>query len=136
MMPGVDERTRRAADRHQHALRAVRRTETLRARSLWLLSSSRAILQRPNGLIRGGAFDEAAAFRPTLFLGQPVRHIDRTEIGIVIGLLFGEPEHALVRWASESTFEVVEELVEVLVSSTWRRSVPASPPPASPTAGG
>ena len=54
-MHGVDECARRAADRWNRALRAVHRKETLRAESLWLLFSSRAILQRPKGLIRGGA---------------------------------------------------------------------------------
>ena len=117
-MHSVDDRARRAAHRWERALRAVRSNETLRARSRWLLSSSLAILQRPNCLIRGGALDERAAFRPTLILGQPVRHVDRTDIGIVVGLLFCNEEEALVRWADGSTFEAPEDLVEVLISST------------------
>ena len=133
-MHGVDECSRRAADRWNRALRAVGRKETLRAESLWLLFSSRAILQRPNGLIRGGAPGRSSAFRPTLILGQPVRHVRRTEIGIVRGLLFGKSEEVLVRWASGSTFDALEELEEVLVSSTSRRAASASPIAASPTA--
>ncbi len=134
-MHDVDDRARRAANRWERALHAVRSNETLLARSLWLLSSSLAILQRPNGLIRGGALDERAAFRPTLMLGQPVRHVDRADIGIVVGLLFCHAEEALVRWADGSTFEAPEDLLEVVISNTWRRTTPASPRPASPTAG-
>jgi len=63
-----------------------------------------------------------------------VRHVHRIEIGVVRGLLFGESEAALVRWASGSTFEALEELEAVLVSSTSRRAAPASPIAASPTA--
>ena len=134
-MHDVDDRVRRAADRWERALRTVRSNKTLRARSLWLLSSSLVILPRPHGLIRGGAPDARAACRPTLILGQPVRHVDRTEIGVFVVLLFGPADEALVRWADGSTFETPEDLLEVVISSARRRANPASPPPASPTAG-
>jgi hypothetical protein len=50
---------------------------------------------------------------PILELLQPVRRVDGTEIGTVMALIFGESEVALVRWGGESTFEAVEDLIEV-----------------------
>jgi hypothetical protein len=44
-------------------------------------------------------------------LGQSVRHIDRDEIGVVIGVLFSGGGRAIVRWADNTTLEVVETLV-------------------------
>jgi hypothetical protein len=113
-MRTVDERARRAAALAERAIAAVHRATQARVSSAWLLDSSRAVLSRPNGLIRGGRQDDPAdGLGPLLELYQAVRHVDSTDIGVVIGLIFVGAETALVRWSTGSTFEAVADLVEV-----------------------
>lgn len=50
-----------------------------------------------------------------LELHQPVRRVDGTEIGTVMALIFSKSEVALVRWGRESTFEALEDLIEVRI---------------------
>ena len=59
-----------------------------------------------------GRFDSSRRGR-VLDLHQPVRRVDGVEIGTVMGLVFGSSHVALVRWGTESTFEAVDDLVEV-----------------------
>jgi len=109
----VHEPLRRAADRWVRAAQAMKRAERLKIGSKWLIASSQAVLLRPNGLI-GWASDRQPATPPPLFaLGQSVRHPERTDIGAVIGLIFGIRGRALVRWVDGATFEAVGLLIEV-----------------------
>jgi hypothetical protein len=55
------------------------------------------------------------AIGPVLELHRPVRRVDGTEIGTVIGVIVGASEVALVRWTAASTFEAVQDLVEVRI---------------------
>jgi hypothetical protein len=49
----------------------------------------------------------------TLLLGQVVRRIDRANVGVIVGFLFGPPERAIVRWVGEATFEAMEDVTDV-----------------------
>jgi hypothetical protein len=109
----VHEPMRRAADRLERAERAIGRAERLKSDSRWLITSSHAVLQRPNGPIGGGSDGAAATPPPVLTLGQPVRHPDHIDIGVVVGIIFGDGEHALVRWVDGASFEVIGLLTEV-----------------------
>jgi hypothetical protein len=73
-------------------------------------------------------------FSPLLQLGQPVRHPDHADIGVVVGIIYTDPERALVRWTESVTFEAIESLTEVQQSATlaelmrlgWRSSKPTA----------
>jgi hypothetical protein len=46
------------------------------------------------------------------FLGQPVRRIDHSDTGTVVGVLLCPEELVIVRWAWDTTYEVADELIE------------------------
>ena len=46
-------------------------------------------------------------------IGQAVRRIDTTDVGMVIGVLLGEVDRAIVRWPGDVGFEVMDDLVVV-----------------------
>jgi hypothetical protein len=46
-------------------------------------------------------------------LGQPVRRIDGSDRGVVIGALLTPAERAIVRWAADTTYEDPADLIEV-----------------------
>jgi hypothetical protein len=54
----------------------------------------------------------AAALFPFL-LGQPVRRIDSSDVGMLIGVLLRPGELAVVRWPDGTTYELVDDLIEV-----------------------
>jgi hypothetical protein len=64
-------------------------------------------------LNRGTSDEGPADFGPLLQLGQPVRRHESPEIGVVLGIIFGTAERALVRWVDGSRLEPVENLIEV-----------------------
>jgi hypothetical protein len=66
-----------------------------------------------SGPPRNANEEGSADFRPLLQLGQPVRRHDGSEIGVVIGIILGAAERALVRWVDGSRLEPVENLIEV-----------------------
>jgi hypothetical protein len=68
---------------------------------------------RSSGLTGGSRDGEPMKHMPLLTLGQPVRHPDRSDIGVVIGMIFPVPERALVRWVDGVSFEPVGLLIEV-----------------------
>jgi hypothetical protein len=107
-MESVQERVSRAHGRWTAAvMRAHRARRSIRGSRL-LIDSSRVVLVRPNGLLRGGS-DAAATFAT----GQPVRRLDRPDVGVVVGVLFGRAEKVIVRWIDEVTFELSDDLIEV-----------------------
>ena len=55
---------------------------------------------------------EAGAEFP-FHLGQFVRRIDGSDIGMVVGILLQPRESIMVRWADETTYETPDELIEV-----------------------
>jgi hypothetical protein len=54
----------------------------------------------------------AAADFP-FFLGQPVRRIDGSDLGTLIGVILSPAERAIVRWAEDTTYELPDDLIEV-----------------------
>jgi hypothetical protein len=64
-------------------------------------------------LNRGTSNEGPGHFGPLLQLGQPVRRHEGSEIGVVLGIIFGTVERALVRWVDGSRLEPVENLIEV-----------------------
>jgi hypothetical protein len=46
-------------------------------------------------------------------LGQPVRRIDGSDRGLVIGVLLTPAARAIVRWAADTTYEDPVDLIEV-----------------------
>jgi hypothetical protein len=46
-------------------------------------------------------------------LGQVVRRIDRANVGVIVGFVFGPPERAIVRWVGEATFEAMEDVTDI-----------------------
>jgi hypothetical protein len=107
-MKTIEERAWRAKEDWARALVRTRRAAQAIHDSRFLIVSSRGVLARPNGPLRGSS--DAA---PTIEVGQPVRRIDRADIGVVVGLLFGTQDKLIVRWVDEVTFEPAENLVEV-----------------------
>jgi hypothetical protein len=69
--------------------------------------------QRADAVIRGGSDGESANFAPLLQVGQPVRRLDGSEVGVVVGIIFGIPERVIVRWVDGARLEPVEALIEV-----------------------
>jgi hypothetical protein len=107
-MKTIEERAWRAKRDWATALMRARRAAQAIHDSRFLIVSSRAVLARPNGLLRGAS--DAA---PTIEIGQPVRRADCPDVGVVVGLLFGIQDKLIVRWVDEVTFEPAENLVEV-----------------------
>jgi hypothetical protein len=87
---------------------AASRSKQLQARIAEVRS-----LFRSNGLISGGSDGESATPPPLLTLGQAVRHLERTDIRVVIGLIFGVEDQTLVRRIDGASFEAVGLLIEV-----------------------
>jgi hypothetical protein len=48
-----------------------------------------------------------------LILGQVVRRVDRPDVGVIVGFLFGPPEGAIIRRVREATFEAMEDVIAV-----------------------
>jgi hypothetical protein len=46
-------------------------------------------------------------------LGQPVRRIDGSDLGTLIGVILSPTELAIVRWAEDTTYEPTDDLNEV-----------------------
>jgi hypothetical protein len=42
-----------------------------------------------------------------------VCRIDRANTGVIVGLRFGPPERAIVRWVGQATFEALEDVTNV-----------------------
>jgi hypothetical protein len=42
-----------------------------------------------------------------------VGRIDRTDMSVIVGVLFGPPERAIVRWVGQATFEALEDVTSV-----------------------
>jgi hypothetical protein len=111
-MRSIEERRQQAVKRWANTLTMVDRARRSLDGSRWLIDSSRSVLGRPNRLIRGGN-DGAFNFAPLLQLGQSVRHPDHADVGVVIGIIFGRLERALVRWGEGVALEAAETLIEV-----------------------
>jgi hypothetical protein len=112
-MRWIEERRQWAVEHWAKAMTTVTRARWAIDRRRWLIDSSRALLARPKGLIRGGSEGESANFAPLLQIGQPVRRLDGSDVGVVVGIIFGTPEQAIVRWVDGSRLEPVEGLIEV-----------------------
>jgi hypothetical protein len=108
-MESIQERVSRAHGRWTAAIVRARRAQRSIRGSRLLIASSRAVLLRPNGLLRGGSDAAAATFE----MGQLVRRLDRPDIGVVVGALFGAVEKVIVRWIDDVTFELPDHLIEV-----------------------
>jgi hypothetical protein len=79
----------------------------------WMRVQGREVRERARAVTRGSD-DGAGPVSEVVFqLGHPVRRADRVDIGVVVGLLFGAPERALVRWKDGASFEPVKDLIEV-----------------------
>jgi hypothetical protein len=65
------------------------------------------------GVIPADGDGHAGVGGGVLQLGQPVRHGDRSDIGVIVGLVFGSSERALVRWVDGPRFELMDVLIEV-----------------------
>jgi hypothetical protein len=104
-MEPIQERVARVLARWTGAIARAQRS--IRGSRL-LTASSRAVRVPPNGRLRDGS-DTA----PTFEMGQPVRRLDRPDLGVVVGALFGQPEKVIVRWADDVTFDLPADLIEV-----------------------
>jgi hypothetical protein len=107
-MEPIQERVSRALGRWTAAIARARRAQRSIHGSRLLIALSRVVLVRPNGLLRGGS-DAAATFA----MGQAVRRLDRADVGVVVGALFGEADKVIVRWINDVTFELPDDLIEV-----------------------
>lgn len=45
-------------------------------------------------------------------LGEPVRRIDGSDLGTLIGVILRPSELAIVRWAEDTTYEPPDDLIE------------------------
>jgi hypothetical protein len=42
-------------------------------------------------------------------LGRPLRRAHRADIGLIVGVVFGTPDLAIVRWIDGISFEPIDE---------------------------
>jgi hypothetical protein len=49
---------------------------------------------------------------PLFHLGQAVRRLNESHIGLVVGILLRGAELVMVRWIDGTTFEAVDDLIE------------------------
>jgi hypothetical protein len=104
----------KAAERWLAAVGMVDRARS----SVWstraLIHASRALLDCPRqALIFGGSDGEMTDSLPPLFhLGQAVRRLNESHIGVVVGILLRGTELVMVRWIDGATFESVGDLIE------------------------
>jgi hypothetical protein len=106
-----------ARELHEQARQTTKRSHELHDRAHVLAREAEVAKQTSRDVKRGtsrvpengdGHVPEAA-----LQLGQAVRRLDRSDIGVVVGIMLGAEERALVRWVDGSSFEVVGLLIEV-----------------------
>jgi hypothetical protein len=106
-----------AEELQEQAWQTVKRSHELCARADVLAREAEAAQQTSRDVRRGTARvpDDGDGHIPevVLHLGQPVRRLDRSDIGVVVGIVFGADERALVRWVDGTSFEAVGLLIEV-----------------------
>jgi hypothetical protein len=106
----------RADELHEQARQTIKRSHELHDRADVLAREAEAARQTSRDVKRGTIRSpDGDGHHPevVLHLGQPVRRLDRPDIGVVVGIIFGDDERALVRWVDGTSFEAVGLLIEV-----------------------
>jgi hypothetical protein len=113
----VREVRERAQELQEQARQTVKRSHELHDRADVLAREAEAARQasrdEKRGTTRVPADGDGHIPEVLLHLGQPVRHVDRSDIGVVVGIIFGAEERAVVRWVDGASFEAVGLLIEV-----------------------
>jgi hypothetical protein len=106
-----------ARELQEQARQTTKRSHELHDRADVLAREAEAAQQTSRDVKRGATRvpDGGSGHNPevVLRLGQAVRRLDRADIGVVAGIIFGAEERALVRWVDGANFELVGLLIEV-----------------------